>query len=157
MVNNLGGGGRRALEEMWDAILNSGMLLYGIAVDDAHHFKRPGDKTASLPGQGWIYVRANELTPRAILNALESGQFYSSTGVELKDYNADSEKITVSIKETLMSKYRVQFIGNGGELLAESVENPAVYRFKGTEKYVRAKVIESNGKFAWTQPVMFKR
>lgn len=157
MVNNLGGGGRRGLEEMWDAILSSGMLLYGIAVDDAHHFKRPGDKTASLPGQGWIYVRAAELTPRSILNALEAGDFYSSTGVELKDYNADSEKMTIAIKETLMSKYKIQFIGNGGEILAESVTNQAVYRFKGTEKYVRAKVIESNGKFAWTQPVMFKR
>jgi hypothetical protein len=34
-VNQLGGGGVPGLEEAWDAILSSGTLLYGIAVDDA--------------------------------------------------------------------------------------------------------------------------
>src|SRR5262245_31639973 len=33
-VNNLGGGGVPGTEEAWDAILSSGVLLYGIAVDD---------------------------------------------------------------------------------------------------------------------------
>jgi hypothetical protein len=31
--------------------------------------------------------------------------------------------------------------------------NPAVYDIQGNEQYVRVKVIESNGRFAWTQPV----
>src|SRR5688572_15170249 len=39
-VNNEGGGGAPGLEEVWDRILTSGTLLYGIAVDDAHHFKQ---------------------------------------------------------------------------------------------------------------------
>ena len=43
-VNNLGGGGVPGLEEAWDRILSSGKLLYGIAVDDAHYFKRPEDQ-----------------------------------------------------------------------------------------------------------------
>lgn len=60
-VNNLGGGGAPGLEEMWDQILTGGKLLYGIAVDDAHHFKRPWDKNASLPGRGWVMVRAEKL------------------------------------------------------------------------------------------------
>ena len=56
-VNNLGGGGVPGLEEMWDRILSSGKLLYGIAVDDAHYFKRPEDKTVPRPGTGWVHVR----------------------------------------------------------------------------------------------------
>jgi hypothetical protein len=28
-----------------------------------------------------------------------------------------------------------------------------VYQFKGDELYVRAKILESNGRVAWTQPV----
>ena len=40
-VNNQGGGGVPGLEEVWDRLLSSGKLIYGIAVDDAHHFKRP--------------------------------------------------------------------------------------------------------------------
>jgi hypothetical protein len=38
-------------------------------------------------------------------------------------------------------------------VLSEAASSPATYTFKGDESYVRAKVIESNGKLAWTQPV----
>lgn len=157
LANNLGGGGRPGLEEMWDKILSSGILLYGIAVDDAHHFKDSGKKILALPGQGWIFVRAESLTPRAILGALENGDFYASTGVELKDYEADKNKVAINISEERTSKYRVQFIGKDGKLLSEVVTNPAVYQIRGDEGYVRAKIIESNGKLAWTQPVMLDK
>lgn len=154
LVNNLGGGGKPGLEEMWDAILSSGKLLYGIAVDDAHHFKNPWDKNSSKPGQGWIVVRAERLSPAAILEAMEKGDFYASTGVELKNYQADEKSIMIDIREIRTSKYRVRFIGSGGRLLEEVVTNPAVYKFRGNEGYVRAKIIESNGKVAWTQPII---
>jgi hypothetical protein len=157
LVNNLGGGGKPGLEEMWDKILSAGILLYGIAVDDAHNFKNLGSKSFSPPGQGWIFVRTDRLTPRAILEALENGEFYASTGVELKDYQADKNKITIDIREETRSKYRVQFTGKDGKLLSEVITNPAVYQIKGDEGYVRAKIIESNGKFAWTQPVMLDK
>lgn len=153
-VNNLGGGGVPGLEEAWDAILSSGVLLYGLAVDDAHHFKRPGDPTAAGPGRGWVVVRAAELTPDAILGAMERGDFYSSTGVTLRDYRVDDTSMALDIRESAWSKYRVQFIGRGGRVLAELTESPATYRFRGDEGYVRARVIESNGLMAWTQPVV---
>lgn len=153
-VNNQGGGGVPGLEEVWDAILSGGKLLYGIAVDDAHVFKRPWDKDAPRPGQGWVVVRAERLSAAAILGALERGDFYASTGVELADYQASDRSITITIREEKSSKYRVQFIGGGGRVLSEVITNPAVYQFRGDEVYVRAKVIESNGKVAWTQPVL---
>ena len=157
LVNNLGGGGVPGLEEVWDALLTSGLLLYGLAVDDAHHFTRPDDRTAARPGQGWIFVRADTLTPRAILDAMERGDFYSSTGVELSDYTVDETSITVTIRPTTFSKYRVQFIGRGGKVLREATSSPATYQFRGGEGYVRARVIESNGAMAWTQPVFLRR
>jgi hypothetical protein len=49
--------------------------------------------------------------------------------------------------------YRIQFIGKQGAILGEAIASPATYTFKGDESYVRAKVIESNGKLAWIQPV----
>jgi hypothetical protein len=152
-VNNLGGGGVPGLEEVWDRILSSGKMLYGIAVDDAHYFKRPEDKTAPRPGYGWVYVRAARLESRALVEALERGDFYSSTGVELQSITATSSSLTVAIKTETQSKYRIQFIGKQGVVLSESTSSPATYTFKGDESYVRAKVIESNGKQAWVQPV----
>ena len=156
-VNNVGGGGVAGLEEAWDAILSSGKLLYGLATDDAHHFKRPEDPTAARPGQGWVVVRADTLTPRAILDAMERGEFYSSTGVELRDYRVSATEMTLDIRTTAWSKYRVQFIGRGGRVLSEVTTNPATYRITGDEGYVRARVLESNGQKAWTQPVLIAR
>ena len=56
-------------------------------------------------------------------------------------------------QQPLSSKYRIQFIGKNGRVLSELTNSPATYLFKGDESYVRAKVIESNGKIAWIQPV----
>jgi len=141
-VNNLGGGGVPGLEDAWDAILTSGLLLYGLAVDDAHTFTKPEDRSAARPGQGWIVVRADTLTPRAILDAIQSGAFYSSTGVELSDYAVDKTSMTVTVRTTTFSKYRIQSIGRGGRGLSEATSSPASYRFVGTEVYVRARVVE---------------
>ena len=152
-VNNLGGGGVPGLEEVWDRILSSGKLIYGIAVDDAHYFKRPEDKAAPRPGQAWVYVRAGRLDSRVLLEALERGEFYSSTGVELQTIQATSTALTLTIKRQTSSKYRIQFIGRQGRVLSEATESPASYTFKGDEGYVRAKVMESNGAQAWIQPV----
>ena len=152
-VNNLGGGGVPGLEETWDRILSSGKLLYGIAVDDAHYFKRPEDPTAPRPGKGWVYVRSPRLEARALLEALERGDFYSSTGVELRSVEATRTALTIVVNAEASSRYRIQFIGRQGTLLSEQTTPSASYTFKGDEGYVRAKVIESNGKFAWIQPV----
>ena len=152
-VNNEGGGGLPGLEEVWDRILSSGRLMYGVAVDDAHHFKRPGDPLASGPGRGWIYVRTDRLEPKAIVEAMERGNFYASTGVELASYETTPGSIALTIKPTTYSRYRVQFIGRNGHMLSEVTEPTATYTFKGDEGYVRARILESNGYAAWTQPV----
>jgi hypothetical protein len=154
LVNNEGGGGQPSLEEMWDDILSSGKLLYGLAVDDAHHFKRPWDPTASSPGHGWIYVRSARLAPRDIVEAIDRGDFYSSTGVELASLDVTPRRLSIQVRELPSSKYRIRFIGKHGQLLAEVAGPSASYDVKGTEGYVRAVVHESNGKRAWVQPVM---
>ncbi len=64
-VNNLGGGGVPGMEEVWDRILSSGKLIYGLADDDAHVFKQPGNPERAGPGRGWVFVRAERLAPRA--------------------------------------------------------------------------------------------
>src|SRR5262245_11023487 len=156
LVNNLGGGGVPGMEEVWDTILSSGKLIYGIAVDDAHTFKQPWNPDVAKPGKGWVVVRADRLAAGSILAALERGDFYASTGVELESYTATAESIKVAVKAAPSSKYRIQFFGRNGRQLQESVSSTAVYQIRGGEGYVRAKVIESNGKYAWTQPKLLQ-
>jgi hypothetical protein len=152
-ANNDGGGGSPGMEEVWDKVLSSGKRVFGIAVDDAHIFKQPWNVSVSRPGTGWVVVRAAALSASEILGALERGDFYASTGVELEDYKAADGVITVTVKPTPSSKYRIQFIGRNGRLLKEVATSPAAYCLQGDEGYVRVKVLESNGRVAWTQPV----
>ena len=155
-VNNAGGGGVPGLEEAWDAILSNGVLLYGLAVDDAHEFKDPGNPAVAGPGRGWVMVRAERLEARALLAAMERGDFYASTGVSLSDYRVTAKDMTVTVNKTTFSKYRIQFIGKGGRVLKEALDSPATYTFTGAEGYARARVLESNGAMAWTQPAIVR-
>jgi len=152
MVNNAGGGGFESLEEMWDAVLTAGRRMYGIAVDDAHHFKRFG-RELSNPGRGWIMVRAESLSRENLMQALEAGDFYASTGVELEEVSPTASGLRVRIKPVDGMKYTTYFVGAGGEVLAKVFEETASYRFRGDEKYVRARIQASSGDTAWTQPV----
>lgn len=154
LVNQHGGGGVPGLEEVWDRLLTGGTLVYGIAVDDAHTFKQPGNPDVAGPGRGWIMVRAPRLEPRAIVAALERGDFYASTGVALTAVETSATRVHVAVKAAASSKYRIQFIGREGRVLHEALEPVATYTVRGDEGYVRARVLESNGRIAWVQPVM---
>jgi len=98
-------------------------------------------------------VRAEHLHPRALLEAMEHGDFYASTGVELSELRTNEQEIAITIKEDPTAKYRTQFVGKGGKLLKEELNSPARYQIRGDEGYVRGKVLDSNGLIAWTQPV----
>ncbi|MBI4583291.1 MAG: CehA/McbA family metallohydrolase [Planctomycetes bacterium] len=151
-VNNFGGGGSPSLEEMWDALLSRGRRLFGVAVDDAHVFTKfsPED---SNPGRGWIVARAPELSQAAILEALKSGDFYASTGVELEELSTSDRTLRLKIKQREDFRYRTHFIGKDGKVLASSEAIEASYRLKEGDLYVRARVASSNGQVAWTQPL----
>ena len=141
--------GPPSVESMWDDLLTAGKRVWGVAVDDSHHLKRPWDTDVALPGKAWVVVRAEKADAKSILGALERGKFYASTGVELEDFDASS----VKVKEKNTAHYRIQFIGAKGRVLQETLGPTASYKVRGDEVYVRAKVIDSNGRMAWTQPV----
>ena len=156
LVHNAGGGGKAGLEQVWDFLLSSGMRIYGIAVDDAHHFKGEFGPKRSNPGKGWVVVRARTLNPREIIDNLEAGLFYASTGVELEDVIVGSARMEIQIKQASNFKYRTEFIGSAGRVLGTSEDTTAVFMLKDEPGYVRAKVYDSGGAVAWVQPVFVK-
>jgi hypothetical protein len=156
-VHNEGGGGTPGLEAVWDALLTGGKRIYGIAVDDAHHFQGEFAADRANPGRGWVAVRAADRTGRGVVEALEAGHFYASTGVELAEVTVEGSRLVVDIAPRGDFRYTTLFIGAGGEILQETFDDPAVYELTRDVGYVRAKVIDSMGYAAWTQPVFVAR
>ncbi len=172
-MNNLGGGGKPSTEQIWDAVLSTGRLMYGTAVDDSHHFydfiaSRETGQPLSNPGKAWIMVRATELSVRALLDAMNRGDFYASTGVVMDSYEASPAGIRIvlndkprdlgwSLPGANPQLYRTEFIGKDGKVLKLDESLTPAYSFTGGELYVRARVTSSDGQLAWTQPVFPKR
>ena len=90
-------------------------------------------------------MRAEKRDAKSILGAMKRGDFYASTGVELTDVVTGKE-VAITIKPKSGAHYRTTFSGRDGQPLAESDELTARYTVRGDEGYVRAKVIDSNGK-----------
>jgi hypothetical protein len=156
-VNHGGDGLVPATEQMWDQLLSAGMRVFGVAVDDAHNFRQEFTVDRANPGRGWVVVRAPSLTREHIVAALNAGEFYASSGVELKNIVSTAAALSVEIQTAspiqAAKRYRVVFIGGNGRELATSQQNPAQYTFNGNEGYVRARIEDSGGLRAWTQPV----
>ncbi len=147
-----GGSGFPSTDEIWDAVLSSGHLIYGIADDDAHRF----GANARDPGTAWIMVRAATLTADAVIAALDSGDFYSTTGVALHEYAADDSGVRMTLADTTDYGFRTFFIGQGGSVLKQDESATPTYLFGPSDRYVRARIERSDGAIAWTQPV-FRR
>ncbi|MBC7788321.1 MAG: PHP domain-containing protein [Anaerolineae bacterium] len=158
LVHNEGGGDSPGMEEIWDYLLSRGKRIYGIAVDDAHHFKEEFAAARSNPGRGWIAVKAASLETKALMRSLEAGLFYASTGVGLEDVAITATTLEIRILPRGDFKFRTAFIGTNGKVLHETSANPAVFRLGSNRTgYVRAKVKDSGGAVAWVQPVFMAR
>lgn len=178
-VRNEGDEHHASTERMWDIILSwrLGVLnlpvMYGLAVDDGHHY----DTYAvgrSNPGRGWVMVRAPQLTPESIIQALEAGDFYASSGVTLRAMVRTGAAWRIEVAAEPGVTYRTRFIGTRrgfdrtnepirnvggaplrithrysdqvGEILAETDGPVAEYTLRGDELYVRAEVISTKPK-----------
>ncbi len=152
-MNVYGGGGHPSFEEIWDGVLSARRPIFGVAVDDSHHFKGDFKPSKANPGRGWLVVQAKTLEYDPIMEGLETGSFYSSTGVTLEELNIDSNRIQLRILQEWHFAYTTDFIGMDGKVLSQVHGVEAHYPIEGDEGYVRATVRASDGTRAWTQPV----
>ena len=160
-------------ERMWDIVLTrrlagGGAPLHGVATDDTHDYHRFGPAERNL-GRGWIVVRADTLAPAALAAAMERGDFYASTGVELDDVRREGGRLSLAIRPRPGVTYRTQFVGTRrgwdttsvavrdstgraltrrysadvGAVLAEVPGLAPGYTLRGDELYVRARVVAS--------------
>lgn len=144
-------------------------LIFGIGTDDTHHYH--GGKVAG-PGRGWIRVRSNKLDFPSLARAMNQGDFYASSGVELQDIQVTSTSLEVKAISRGGEVLTIEFLGARKSkpgapakpvVLATSQGHQARYEFVGDELFVRARITSSwphpapkvagETMRAWTQPV----
>jgi hypothetical protein len=135
----------------WDSLLRRGCKVWGVATDDAHHDMN--DRCG-----GWVMVKCPELSQKAVVQALEEGYFYSSSGPELYGFEVRDGEAWVEcspVKSIHFVTYESVGISgfhadNGGKLVS------ARYKLRGDEKYVRVECTDETGATAWSNPIFLK-
>src|SRR5687768_8274236 len=117
-VNQPGDANHPSIERLWD-IANTLRIttfnappLMGLGTDDSHHY-HVGGMSRAAPGRGWVCVRAKELTPEALIAAMETGDFYASSGVTLREVKFDdrSQTLEIEIEADGDAGFTTEFIG----------------------------------------------
>ncbi len=175
-VHNTGDQQHAGCEPIWDIVLTKRLaelhlpVMYGLAVDDGHEYHHIPSRAAE-PGRGWVMVLAKELTAGSLIESLEAGQFYSSSGVKLSRVESSDKGLAIEVEAVPGETYTIEFIGTRkgydpvgqpvlndqgvalrttrryspkiGEVLATVQGTQARYEMTGDEVYVRARVTSS--------------
>lgn len=118
-------------------------------------------------------VESSDLSADALLESMDEGRFYASSGVSLSELAVDGERYSVSVDAEDGVEYVIEFFGTDkdhspspvevlnpetgelltyrysddiGRLLQRTTGTEAAYHFTGDELYVRARITSSKVK-----------
>ena len=172
-VNNYGDAKHLSTVQIWDIInayrvgIYKLPLMFGLATDDAHNYHQIAIGKSNT-GRGWVMVKAPALSAPSIIEAMEKGDFYSSSGISLSSIQTTKESFSFKISTEKGVTYKTWFVGTRnnfknskdvakrnsldpsaagiGEILGQTDSIKPKYNFKGDELYVRAHVVSSKKK-----------
>ena len=127
----------------WDVLLSQGRKVYGVAADDSHHLFENGF--------GYVMVKAEKTIP-AVLDALKKGEFYASCGPEIYDFYIEDGQVHINCSP--VSQIMLRNFSAPHRLIRG--ENLTVGQFKLRDcctDYIRAEIVDAQGRRAWTNPI----
>ncbi len=127
--------------DLWDELLTKGQRLWGFVNSDFHWFCN------EEPCVAFNMVDAPSLRATDLLQSLNAGRFYASTGLRLREILVEETSITVECEQAAC----IRFIGAGGNTLKESCGHRATYGVQGDEIYVRVECTDERRAFT-TKP-----
>ena len=128
-----------------DRLLSEGRRLTLCATDDAH-FAEPDHFG------GWVMVKAEANTPDALLEALKTGHYYSSTGPEFRGVVYEQDRVIV--ESSAVSTVIVQGQGSataavhGNSMTRTEVD----LRRCASSPWLRVTIVDASGMRAWLNP-----
>jgi hypothetical protein len=128
--------------DRWDILLSAGRKVWGYASDDTH---KPHTEA-----NGWTVVQATHRSVDGIVEALEHGRCYASTGVAIESIDVKGNTIRVVAPDA----DRIDVIGDFQRLADKQRGPEAIYTVSDEDvySYVRFECHGAAGAMAWTQP-----
>lgn len=136
----------------WDELLAQGTRHVGFAVDDVH-WKHDAQ------GQGFVMVKAERLEEACILDALQRGYFYASTGPKIDDLRvvhlADARPaLRVHCSPcSAITFYASRSRGHRFEAPPGETLDSAIYPISSEQVYLRVECRDAQGRIAWSNPL----
>ena len=143
----------------WDDWMSLEDRLYpALSNDDSHADESEGRDTY----EGWTMARVKERTAEAVLEALNSGCTYSTTGPEIRDISLrrlpagdgeDSRKVEATVRCSEAQAVRAVNDAYGTEYRERgSTFEEATFPLRPGSRWVRFEVIGPDGRKAWSNP-----
>jgi hypothetical protein len=190
-VYNSGDKNHASSDRIWDIILTQRIselklpLMYGLGTDDGHDYHKSVPRKTAEPGRGWVMVLAAELTPAALIDAMERGRFYASSGVRLERVTSSPKGLEVRVQPEDGVEYTIDLIGTRrgfdpasepvlddkgepivttrrysddiGRVLQAAKGTEATYMFAQDDLYVRARITSTKKHPNPSEPGEFER
>ncbi len=151
-------------DHIWDAVLayrvtHGQQLLYGFGSDDTHFYPGSGLANPYVFGDGYIMVRADELSQKALFDAFHRGDFYASSELDLEDVSFDraTGTLNVSVPATPGVKYWIRFISTEKGTPLDPVSHVEIPATKAHRNLARKVPIYADGIGATVKLVEGKR
>ncbi len=132
-----------------DVLLMRGNRYDACATDDAHFDPRRHDRL-----RGWVHVKSETLDPDALMTALKTGAYYSSTGPQIHDIQIGADnKIYIRCSPA----ERIWITGRAS--VADAVYGNGVMEATfpitslGNSPFFRVTVRDERGGRAWSNPI----
>jgi len=140
-------------EHAYDDMLRRGNKIFCIASDDNHDRFPEGHPRWDSCG-GFIMIKAEKLEYGTIMDALEKGNFYASTGPEIYDLWTEGEEVHIKcspVERICYTTYGRHTVLATGEHTGDKITE-AVLKVSGLyDRYGRITIYDGAGHYAWTR------
>lgn len=135
---------------VYDAILRSGNMVYCHGSDDNHN-EYPLDHPLSDSFGAWTMIMADKLDYPSVIKALENGNFYASTGPEIKVLGREGNKFHIETSDVRRITMHVTPKLSRVEMaLKGQTVNSADFKIPAGAPYVYFSAIAEDGTRAYT-------
>jgi len=153
------GGCEEDMSQCYHELLREGNALCPVAADDSHRL--------SEVGGGWTMIGADALNYESVVEAMEQGNVYASSGPEIKSLTVDGNLLRITCSEAGNVAYLTNGRENGRafgtkeEPLTEAIFDLTKWKEGITEEwkdkaFFRLCVTSPEGKKAWTRAYYLK-